>query len=290
MRGLWLVAAFLWLAMPARADEAAIARGEYMVWAAGCTSCHTDRKNGGASFAGGLALKTPFGTYYSPNITPDPETGIGDWTDADFLAALKHGRSPEGSHYFPVFPYTTYTRMHDRDALDIKAYLFSLPPVSHTNRPHDVSPPFSWRWTMAVWKWLFFTPGEWQDDPERDAEWNRGGYLVEAAAHCGECHTPRNAMGALDAGKSMAGTVDGPDGELVPNITPHPETGIGSWSQGDIASLLRDGMKPDFDNVQGSMGEAIRDGLGKLTEDDLNAIAAYIKALPAIDNKVERQN
>ena len=288
--GVGLGACLLLAAAAAAADDEAVARGEYMVRAAGCTSCHTDSKGGGEPFAGGLALKTPFGTYYSPNITPDRDTGIGGWSDADFLNALKRGTAPDGSHYFPVFPYTTYTRLRDSDALDIKAYLFSLAPVARANREHDVPPPFSWRWTMTFWKWLFFEPGEWRDHPDRDEAWNRGAYLAEAAAHCGECHTPRNVMGALNRDLHMAGNADGPDGELVPNITPDEATGIGDWSQGDIVTLLRDGLKPDYDDVQGSMAEAIRDGLRHLSEGDLNAIATYVKALPPITHKVERQN
>lgn len=270
------------------AEPAQVERGLYMLRAAGCTTCHTDEKGGGQPLAGGRALKTPFGTYYSPNITPDPQTGIGGWSNEMFLDALKRGRAPDGSHYFPVFPYTTYARLSDEDGLAIKAYLDSLEPVRQANREHDVPPPFSWRWTMTFWKWLFFEPGEWPGDSSRSADWNRGGYLVEAAAHCGECHTPRNAMGALERDMHMAGTADGPDGEVVPNITPHEGTGIGSWSQGDIVALLRDGLKPNFDDVQGSMAEAIEDGLRHLREEDLQAIAVYLKALPPIEHKVAR--
>lgn len=270
----------------AMAVDDPVEHGAYMVKAAGCTTCHTDTKSGGETFAGGRALKTPFGTYYSPNITADRETGIGAWSDADFLAALKQGISPQGAHYFPVFPYTTYTKLTDEDALAIKAYLFSLPPVRKANREHDVSAPFSWRWTMGVWKLLFFDEGDWQDRADKDAQWNRGAYLVQAASHCGECHTPRNFMGALKHDLAMAGTADGPDGEIVPNITPH-KTGIGSWSEGDIVVLLREGLKPTYDDVQGSMAEAIEDGLKDLSEDDLRAIAVYIKSLPPIDNVVK---
>lgn len=267
--------------------ETAVELGAYMVKAAGCTTCHTNGKDGGAPFAGGRPLKTPFGTYYSPNITPDEATGIGSWSDDDFLHAMKHGVSPAGDSYFPVFPYTTYTKLSDEDTLAIKAYLFSLPPVRSPNREHDVSPPFSWRWTMGIWKLLFFNQGDWQDRADKDAQWNRGGYLVEAASHCGECHTPRNVMGALKSDMAFAGTTDGPDGELVPNITPH-STGIGSWSQADIVALLRDGLKPNFDDVQGSMAEAIEDGLKDLSEEDLQAIAVYIMSVPPIDNVVKR--
>ena len=166
-------------------DELAI-RGGYLARAAGCISCHTDKKAKGAPFAGGRALKTPFGTYYSPNITPDPGTGIGTWSDDDFLLALKHGLSPDGAHYFPVFPYTSYTKMVDDDARAIKAYLFSLKPVIRQNRRHDVSPPFGWRWMIGAWKALYFEVGRFEPEPSRDEAWNRGAYLA-TLAHCGEC-------------------------------------------------------------------------------------------------------
>ena len=287
----WLAGVLLWaltLTATAAADPAEIARGEYLLRAAGCVSCHTDHKGGGEMLAGGRALTTPFGTYYSPNITPDRETGIGDWTDADFVKALRHGVAPDGSRYFPVFPYTTYTNMSEADARAIKAYLFSRPPVRAPNRDHDVSPPFGWRWTMWFWQWLFFEPGEFTADPALTEAERRGAYLVEALSHCGECHTPRNAFGALDRSMWLAGTADGPDGELVANITPHP-TGIADWSAGDIVQLMKTGLKPNFDDVQGSMQEAIEDGLKYLTDEDLRAIAAYLKKVPPIANVVKRE-
>ncbi len=288
-RRLRLAGLLVWglaLARAAAADPAEIARGEYLLRAAGCVSCHTDHQGGGEMLAGGRALKTPFGTYYSPNITPDRETGIGGWSDTDFVTALRHGVAPDGSRYFPVFPYTTYTRMRAADARAIKAYLFSRPPVRAPNRAHDVPPPFGWRWTMRFWQWLFFDPGEFIADPALDETGRRGAYLVEALTHCGECHTPRNAFGALDRSMWLAGTADGPGGELAANITPHA-TGIGDWTAGDIVQLLRTGLKPNFDDVQGSMQEAIDDGLKYLTDEDLRAIAAYLKTVPAIENVVK---
>lgn len=280
--------AFCLLAGPADAAETEVERGAYLVHAAGCVSCHTDRKNKGKPFAGGRALKTPFGTYYSPNITPDLVTGIGTWSDAAFTRALHEGIGLDGSHLFPVFPYTSYTRMSDEDVLAIKAYLFSLDPVARANTPHDVWPPFGWRWTVGPWQALYFTPGRFEPDPKRDAAVNRGAYLVRALAHCGECHTPRNLAGALEPEMWLAGTRDGPEGELVPNITPDPATGIGKWSEGDVVTLLKDGLKPDYDDVQGSMAEVVRDGLKHLSEDDLTAIARYLKSVPPIVNKVGR--
>ncbi len=263
-----------------------VTRGAYLIKVAGCVTCHTDEKGGGAPLAGGRALKTPFGTFFSPNITADRETGIGRWSDEDFAAALREGIAPDGSHYFPVFPYPTYTNMTERDALAIKDYLFSLPPVTQKNRAHEVSAPFGWRWTVAAWKLLYFEEGPMQPSEDQTAVWTRGSYLVNALTHCGDCHTPRNSLGALDHDMHLAGTAEGPDGEIVPNITPDPTTGIGDWSKGDIVTLLRDGIKPDYDDVSGSMAEAVRDGLSHMTEEDLNAIAVYLKSISSIENTV----
>jgi mono/diheme cytochrome c family protein len=276
------------LASAARAETPA-ERGAYLVRAGGCVSCHTDEKGGGAPFSGGVALKTPFGVFYSPNITPDAQTGVGGWSDRQFLDALKHGRRPDGAAYYPAFPYTTYARMTDADALAIKAYLDSLPPVMKRDRPHELRFPFGWRWTVSLWQALFFEPGEFRENPARSAEWNRGAYLVEALAHCGECHTPRNALGALDRDLWLAGTPDGPEGEVAPNITPDPKTGIGSWSEADIVTLLKEGVTPEYDNVQGTMAKAVRDGLSHLTDADLQTIAVYLKSVPPVEHQVRRR-
>jgi mono/diheme cytochrome c family protein len=275
-------------AAPARAEEDAAARGEYLVRAGGCFSCHTAA--GGQKLAGGRALATPFGTFYSPNITPDPETGIGRWTDTQFLRALREGVRPDGANYFPVFPYPSFTGITDSDALAIKAYLFSLPAVRQQNRPHDVPFPFSWRFLQTGWKLLFFTPSPFQPASERSAAYNRGAYLVTALAHCDECHTPRNFLGAMRSGQRLAGTPDGPDGQLVPNITPDPGTGIGKWEKDDIVELLRTGTTPEQSKVKGAMRETIQDGLKYLNDGDLAAIADYLLAQPAIFHDVARRN
>jgi mono/diheme cytochrome c family protein len=274
-------------AIPAIAEEDAVTRGEYLVRAGGCFSCHTVA--GGEKLAGGRALATPFGTFYSPNITPDPETGIGRWTDAQFLRALREGVRRDGANYFPVFPYPSFTGITDRDALAIKAYLFSLPPVHRENRPHDVSFPFSWRFLQTGWKLLFFTPGPFQPAPDRSVTYNRGAYLVTALAHCGECHTPRNLLGATRSGERLAGTPDGPAGQLVPNITPEPDTGIGKWEKDDIVELLRTGTTPEQSKVKGAMRETIDDGLKYLSDSDLEAIADYLFAQPPIVHNVTRK-
>jgi mono/diheme cytochrome c family protein len=269
------------------ADGDAVARGEYLVRAGGCFSCHTAAS--GQKLAGGRALTTPFGTFYSPNITPDPQTGIGRWTDAQFLRALREGVRPDGSNYFPVFPYPSFTGISDRDALAIKTYLFSRPPIRQANRPHDVAFPFSWRVLQTGWKLLFFSPGPYRPDPQRSAAYNRGAYLVTALSHCGECHTPRNAFGAVRSDMLLAGTVDGPDGQLVPNITPDPGTGIGKWEKADLVDLLQTGTTPEQSKVKGAMREVIDDGLKYLSDADREAIADYVFAQPPIVHEVTRK-
>lgn len=262
------------------AEPNLVERGAYLTTAAGCANCHTDSAHAGKPYAGGVALATPFGTFYTPNITPDQETGIGRWTDAQFLRALREGVRPNGANYFPVFPYTSFTGIGDEDSRAIKAYLFSLPPVRQPNRANDVSFPFSWRFLQNFWKLLFFTEGPFHPAPDRSAAYNRGAYLVTALAHCGECHTPRNSLGATRPAAFLAGTPDGPDGKKVPNITQDAKTGIGSWSEDDIFGLLTDGHTPDFDFVGGAMSEVIKD-TSRLTEEDRRAIAAYLKSVPA---------
>ena len=262
-------------------------RGEYLFRAAGGCTCHSNIAKGGAFLAGGRPIKTPFGTFYGPNITPDAETGIGGWSVADFARAMREGIAPDGSHYFPVFPYPAFTNITDADLEDLKAYLDTVPPVRQPNTPHDVTPPFSWRFTVGAWKAMFFTPGPYRPDPERSDGWNRGAYLVTALAHCGECHTPRGALGGLDADLWLAGAKRGPEGELAPNVTPHDATGIGRWSARDIADFLKTGLKPDFDDVQGLMEEAIENGYKYLGDADRAAIAEYVLGVTPIDNLIE---
>jgi mono/diheme cytochrome c family protein len=285
MKALVFFCAFLALlaqVSAARAQDAAsIERGKYLFTAADCVGCHTDVKSKGAPLAGGRALITPFGTYYGPNITPDKQHGIGTWTDADFIRALRDGVSPSGEHYFPVFPYTSFTKMTDRDILDLKAYLFSLPAVAQPDKPHDIKFPFGFRFTMMFWKWLFLENGPFEPNPARDTQWNRGAYIVQALAHCGECHTDRNFLGAVKKDRELGGSQVGPDGDSVPNITPDERTGIGSWSEADIVEVLSSGLKPDGDVIGGAMGEVVQ-GTSKLSPDDLKAIATYLKALPPV--------
>ena len=269
---------------PASPDPAA--RGAYILRAAGCATCHTDVANGGAFLAGGRMLSSPWGAIAVPNITPDPETGIGGWSDEDFVQALRDGKSPTGSTYYPAFPYTAYTGMRREDMLDLKAYLDTVEPVAAPSKPHELRFPFSVRLFLHPWRWLFFDREPDAADPAQDERLARGRYLVETLGHCAECHTPRNMMGSLKRGPHLAGSRYGPGGLTVPNITPDTETGIGSWSEVDLAFFLRTGFTPYGDDVQGEMREAIDDGLRHLTQDDLEAMAAYLKALPAIRNPV----
>ena len=283
-----LLLAALLLATAATAADDLVARGEYLTRAGGCFSCHTDSANGGAPLAGGRALATPFGTFYSPNITRDRDTGIGAWTAAEFRRALRHGVRPDGAHYFPVFPYPSFTNIADDDLTAMYAYLAARPPVRHANQPHDVAFPFAWRFLQVGWKALFFTEGPFVPDPGKREAVNRGAYLVTALGHCAECHTPRNRLGALDRGRWLAGNPDGPDGQTVPNITPDRATGIGDWTKDDIVELLKSGTTPEQSKVKGAMREAVADGLKDLTDADRAAIADYLLALPPITNNVRR--
>jgi len=265
-------------------DAAAIKRGAYIFAVAGCAACHTDKKSKGALLAGGPPLETPFGTFYAPNITPDPTNGIRRWTDADFIGALREGLRPDGAHLFPVFPYPAFTLMTDRDMLDLKAYVFSLPPIAEPSHPQDVSFPFSWRWLQTFWRWLNFTRGPYAPDPAQSAAWNRGAYLVRGLAHCGECHTPRDFLGGLENDLTLSGNPTGPDRMKVPNITPDKATGIGSWSHNQIVTFLDTGLLPNGDVVGSAMGEVIANSTSKMTSTDRQAVATYLESLPPISN------
>ena len=285
-RTAFVLAALLVAPHAADAADDPVARGEYLTRAGGCFSCHTDAAHGGAPLAGGRALATPFGTFYSPNITPDRDTGIGAWTAADFARALRQGVRPDGANYFPVFPYPSFTKITDDDARAIYAYLMARPPVRRPATPHEIGFPFSWRFLQIGWKLLFFTRGAFAPDPAHDATYNRGGYLVAALGHCAECHTPRNALGALERSKGLSGTPHGPDDQRVPNITPDRATGIGDWTRDDVATLLKTGRTPEDARVKGAMREAVDDGLKDLTDADRDAIAVYLLAQPAVAHAV----
>lgn len=251
-------------------------RGQYLAKAGGCVGCHTEEKKDAVAFAGGRALKTPFGTFYGPNITPHPQAGIGRWSEADFIRAMRHGRRPDGANYFPAFPYPSFTKIVDGDLRDLWTYLRSLPPSSRANQAHDLHFPFGWRFLVMIWKWFFFTPGAFAGAEGVPAVVNRGAYLVQALGHCGECHTPRNFLGGPKRDRFLAGG-KGPKGKRVPNLTP---TRLKQWSDAELKEFLLTGVTPDLDAADETMAEVIRNTTSQLTPEDLAAVIAYLRALP----------
>ncbi|BAV33648.1 cytochrome C [Sulfuricaulis limicola] len=281
-------AVMLWLAVataPAMAANADTPPGEYLFRAAGCAGCHTDADSKGTPLAGGRALSTPFGTFYSPNITPDPDTGIGRWSEADFVRALREGISPQGQHYYPAFPYTSYTQLTDADLRALWAYLHSVKPVRQANKPHALPWYLRSRATLRIWKMMFFGPGAYELQHDKPPAWNRGAYLVRAVAHCGECHTPRNLLGGFRQSQQLAGNPHGVDDAKIPNITPDRKTGIGTWTANDLVYYLETGATPDGDFAGDAMAEIIDNSTSQLTGDDRRAIAVYIKSLPAVETE-----
>jgi mono/diheme cytochrome c family protein len=258
------------------ANASLIERGQYLTRAADCVACHTT--DGGQPFAGGRAFVLPFGTLYSTNITPDKKTGIGDYTDADFLRAMHKGVARDGTRLYPAMPYASYTYMTDDDALAIKAYLFSLPPVEAPRPTNTLSFPYNQRWLMAFWSAFFNPDKRFEPNTERSAEWNRGAYLAEAMAHCGDCHTPRNLAFALDNRQKFAGAKQA--GWVAYNISSDKGTGIGDWKPEDIAHYIAAGHAPGHGTADGPMGEAVEYSLRYLTPADVSALVAYVASVP----------
>jgi mono/diheme cytochrome c family protein len=291
------LAGFWFLTTPAVVPAAALpaytpnlANGQTMFNIGGCASCHAvpdkdPQKVDRTRLGGGLALPCPFGTFYVPNISPDPKDGIGSWSEADFVTALWDGTAPDGSHLFPAFPYPSYRHMELNDVRDLFAYLKTLPPVANKVRGPDLAFPFNIRRAVGIWKLLFLHGGPFARDPSKSAEWNRGAYLVNGPGHCAECHSPRNFMGGITESERFAGGPS-PDGKSwVPNITP---AGLGhwgsdhiAWSAKDIASFLSDGMDPSGDYAGGAMAEVIAN-TSLLSPQDRAAIAAYLVSLPPV--------
>ncbi|WP_250473474.1 c-type cytochrome [Caballeronia sp. GAFFF1] len=263
-------------AAPARAES--VARGEYLVRAGGCMACHT--ADPARPFAGGRAMPTRFGTFYTPNITSDRATGIGAWTDAQFVRAMREGIGRNGEHLYPAFPYTAYTRLSDADVLAMRAYLATVPPVRYTPPPHALRFPFGWRWLMAAWNAFNFTPGRFVPDPAKRAEWNRGAYLVEALAHCGQCHTPRNALGGLKESERLGGASVA--GWRAGNLTPDRVAGIGAWRDDELLRYLASGAAPGRAYAIGPMAEVVANSTQFLTDDDLRAMIAYLRSMPVV--------
>jgi len=257
-----------------------LARGEYLTRAADCMACHT--VPGSKPYAGGLPFKLPFGTLYAPNITADKATGIGDWSDADFLRAMHQGVGKGGIHYYPAFPYPSYTLLADDDVLAIKAYLFSLPAVAKQTPENSLRFPYNQRWLMWFWNILYNPDKRFAPDPARPADWNRGAYLVEALGHCGDCHTPRNFLQAPKTSEKFAGAIV--EGWRAYNITADREAGVGAWSDQQIADYLATGHAEHRGSAAGPMALAVEDSLSYLRPEDTKAMVAYLRTVAPIPN------
>jgi mono/diheme cytochrome c family protein len=262
----------------ALAQASAVERGAYLARAADCMVCHTTQ--GGKEYAGGLGFKLPFGTLYSTNITPDKETGIGNYSDQDFLNALHRGTRRDGARLYPAMPYTSYTYITDADALAIKAYLFSLAPVRAVPPANTLTFPFNQRWAMIFWSALFNPDTRFEPDTSKSPEWNRGAYLAEALAHCGECHTPRNLAFALNNRKKFGGALTA--GWRAFNISSDRATGLGAWSDDEIFSYLSTGHAAGHGTASGPMGEAVDQSFSQLAPEDIRAMVIYLRSVPAI--------
>jgi mono/diheme cytochrome c family protein len=280
-------AAFWFLTIPVTVPASALpaytpnpANGKTMFYAGGCTSCHaTPGQDDKTRLGGGLGLKSPFGTFYVPNISPDPNDGIGGWNEAQFVTAMTKGTSPGGEHYYPAFPYSSYQRMRVEDVRDLFAHLKTLPAVQGKVRGHDLPFPFTIRRTLGLWKLLFLDGEPFRPDPAQSAQWNRGAYLVNGPGHCAECHSPRNVLGGMVKGQRFAGGPN-PEGEgWVPNIT---QQGLKDWSPKDIEYVLETGNTPEGDSVGGAMAAVVRN-TSQLPGEDRAAMAAYIKSLPPVE-------
>ncbi|WP_315738875.1 cytochrome c [Bradyrhizobium sp. SZCCHNR1093] len=280
------LAVFWWLTSPSTVVLAAatrapdLANGQEMFNIGGCASCHAvPNQPDRLKLGGGLPLTSPFGTFYAPNISPDPTDGIGRWSEAEFVNAVVRGVSPGGSHYYPAFPYPSYAAAKIDDVRDLFAYMKTLPPVAGASRAHDMPFPFNIRRTVGVWKLLFFGDKLFAANASRPAEWNRGAYLVNTFGHCAECHSPRNALGGIVSAQRLAGGPD-PEGQgFVPNIT---QKGLSDWSESDISYFLETGQLPDGDSAGGSMARVIRN-TSQLTPEDRKAMAVYLKSLPPVE-------
>src|SRR4051812_33831080 len=277
-----LLPAFLaaWLAIgasPATAQDAAlIAKGEYLARAGDCIACHTARE--GKTFAGGLPMKTPFGTLYTSNITPDPQTGIGMWTSDQFYQMMHNGRFPDGGLVYPAMPFASYTKVTREDSDAIYAYLRSVSPVKQRNREHDLKFPFNNRSLILGWRTLFFKEGVYKPDPTKSAEWNRGAYLVEGLGHCGMCHTAINALGGSSESQAFQGGLIPMQNWYAPSLTSNREAGLGDWSIEEISDLLRTGIS-NHGAVYGPMAEVTYNSLQYLSQEDTRAMAVYLKSL-----------
>lgn len=264
--------------VPAELAQAdAVARGRYLTDAADCRACHTSE--GGAPFAGGRAFKTPFGTLYSPNITSDRDSGIGAWSEADFIRSVHEGIRADGARLYPAFPYAAYTYLSDEDVRAIRAYLLSLPAVRTAVPGNDLAFPFNQRWLMAIWARLFNPNQRFHPNQDKSAEWNRGAYVAEALAHCGDCHTPRNLFEGLDNRRKFSGTLTA--GWQAYNITSDSTSGVGAWSDDQLVQYLSRGHAADRGTASGPMAEAVDLSFSRLEPSDIRAIVTYLRSIPA---------
>lgn len=250
-------------------------KGAYLARMAGCIGCHTDSENSGAPLAGGVALKTDFGTFHSPNLTTDKKHGIGAWTVDDFAKAVRQGVSPEGEPYYPAFPYAFYSRLTDQDIADLWAAFQTVPPVAEPSKEQELVPPFSFRPALKLWRAVFFSQEPFKPDRTKSDLWNRGKYIVEGPAHCGACHTPRNAMGARQVEQRLHGAEGLPGGGKSPPITTAHLLQNG-WTVETLEYALKTGVLPDGDVFGGSMGEVVRDSTRFFSDQDLRAISIYL--------------
>ena len=260
------------------AKSGPLVRGRYLTQAADCQTCHT--REGGVPFAGGRPFKTRFGTLYSPNITPDRDSGIGAWSAGDFLRAVHQGVRPDGSHLYPAFPYAAYTYLTDDDVQAIWTYLRSVPAVRNPVAANNLAFPFNQRWLMRVWSGLFNPDRRFAANVRRSPEWNRGAYLAEGLAHCGDCHTPRNLLQALDNRRKFAGALTA--GWLAYNITSDRTSGVGAWSDEALAQYLATGHAASHGTASGPMAEAVESSLSKLAPSDIRALVTYVRSIPPV--------
>ncbi len=259
-------------------DTDPLARGKYLAVAADCEACHTAEH--GQAFAGGRPFDTEYGTIYSPNITPDPETGIGSWTDEEFVRAMHEGIGKDGEHLYPAFPYAAYTYLTNEDVLAIKQYIFSLTPVKHAAPEHTLRAPYNNRGLMNIWSKLYNPKERFQPVADKSPEWNRGAYLAEALGHCGDCHTPRTALQALDNRRKFSGGIA--EGWRAYNLTSDKDSGIGTWTKEELEQYLKTGHSQDKGSAFGPMAQAVHLSFQKLTPSDVSAIVAYVQSVPPV--------
>ncbi|QBQ98682.1 cytochrome c [Paraburkholderia pallida] len=268
----------------ATAQPEIVKRGEYLARMGDCAACHTADKS--RPFAGGLAINTPFGKIYTPNITPDPDTGIGQWTESDFMRAMHEGVGKSGERLYPAFPYVEFTRVTEQDVLAIRAYLNTVAPIHYKPPANELRFPFNQRWLMIFWNLFNFDEGRFVPDPQKSAEYNRGAYLVEGLAHCEECHTPRNFMQGLKSSGRFSGATQA--GWQAYNITPDRAGGIGGWSDDALMSYLATGVAPGHANAAGPMAEVVQNSTQYLNAEDQRSITAYLRGQPPVAGGVTR--